>query len=57
MPDVARIADRQTQQVPYILGHSETEMRRLMVQSAILRPITGVSLAGLRTTVLPVAKP
>jgi SAM-dependent methyltransferase len=26
--------------VPYILGHSENEIRRLMLQSAILRPIT-----------------
>ncbi len=27
-------------QVPYILGHSEHEIRRLMLQSAILKPIT-----------------
>src|SRR5262249_41337764 len=26
--------------VPYILGHSEREIRRLMQQAAILRPIT-----------------
>jgi ubiquinone/menaquinone biosynthesis C-methylase UbiE len=26
--------------VPYILGHSENEIRRLMLQSAILKPIT-----------------
>ncbi len=28
-------------EVPYILGHSPSEMRRLMLQAAILKPITG----------------
>jgi ubiquinone/menaquinone biosynthesis C-methylase UbiE len=27
--------------VPYILGHSDAELRRLMLQAAILKPITG----------------
>jgi hypothetical protein len=26
--------------VPYILGHSPAEVRRLMLQAAILKPIT-----------------
>jgi hypothetical protein len=27
-------------EVPYILSHSDTELRRLMLQAAILKPIT-----------------
>jgi hypothetical protein len=30
----------QLSNVPYILGHSNAELRRLMLQSAILKPIT-----------------
>ena len=30
----------QLSDVPYILGHSNAELRRLMLQAAILKPIT-----------------
>jgi SAM-dependent methyltransferase len=33
--------DQRAKLVPYILGHSESEIRRLMLQSVVLRPVTG----------------